>query len=297
VYNVRSNDLRISLANLVSQSAIYVAENVKDHVLFLKYATTPFVSKLDGVAAERLVTDYDEKMEGLIPEDGNEEFLAYRRALHHVAEKGGRSGLASKKLKTNPKAQQPEKEPAKEGEELEEVEDDSEKAKEPEKEPEPAKKGKRGPGKRRTSTTEPLATSHKKHSMLPSHSFPLSFPLFLFYSFNNLFLFILRIYLRYLLFISLVFVIIRISVNSVESAVEEASPEKEREASPEAEPEEIDEVEEEEVAPVSRKRHSKTNVTAASKKGKARVSNTAPLKIVESNKRRNDDPGLCLFNS
>jgi hypothetical protein len=159
MYFMRSNDLRNSLANLVSQCAIYVAENPKDHALFLKYAAATFVSKLDGVAAERLLTDYDEKMDGLIPEDNDEEFVLYRKALQHVAAHAGRVGYA-KKAKTAQAAGQ-----AAGGEQ--EVDEEAEMDDAPEKvTATPKRTPKSHQPKRRNSATEPLPASNKKQSML-----------------------------------------------------------------------------------------------------------------------------------
>lgn len=97
----RQAELRSSLANLISRCFVYVGENVKDHHLLFKYAVAPFVSKLDGVAAERLVEDFDEKLKDAMsdPDAENEELTNLRKSLQQVAEKGERT-MYTKKAKT-----------------------------------------------------------------------------------------------------------------------------------------------------------------------------------------------------
>jgi hypothetical protein len=99
VYSLRSNDMRHSLVNLVSQCTIYVSENVRDHGLFFKHAAAPFVAKLDGFAAERLVADFNERMDELMPDDESSEIHQFLKHLEQVAKKGGRSGYAKKSTK------------------------------------------------------------------------------------------------------------------------------------------------------------------------------------------------------
>jgi len=92
IYSQRSEETRISLANLLNECMAYVCADPTGRQEFFKCAAEPFVSKLDRPAAKEVLERFKAHSEGIEVQDDDKnlaDFVAFRKHLETVAEKGG----------------------------------------------------------------------------------------------------------------------------------------------------------------------------------------------------------------
>jgi len=65
LYSQRTQLMRVSLANLVGECISWVNNDVEERQPFLTYVTSYFISKLDGIAATRVLEHFNKQLEDL----------------------------------------------------------------------------------------------------------------------------------------------------------------------------------------------------------------------------------------
>jgi len=104
VYSTRSEEMRVSLANLLGECISWVVLNVDEKQPFLKHVASYFVSKLDALAAKSVLDHFDAQAKdlNLSKSDKNYEiFFKFRKSLKDITTTNRRT-VQKKKTPTSP---------------------------------------------------------------------------------------------------------------------------------------------------------------------------------------------------